>query len=290
MTRTAHCARRVVTLAVCLGVLLVGARAAAQQRELRVCADPNNLPFSNDRFEGFENKVAQLVADDMHATVRYTWFPQRRGFIRETLKAGTCDLVVGVPTGYDLVLSTKPYYRSTFVFVSATRRNLQLRSFDDPVLVGLQIGLEEIGSDGANTPPAHALARRGLAGNIVGFKLWDVESVESPPGKIVDAVSSGAIDVAIIWGPFAGYFAKRHPAGSLQVVPVSAGAADPPTRPFAYDMSMGVRPGDTAFKTELEGILDRRRRDIEKVLEEYGIPIVVAEPHTEKQLEEPSCG
>jgi quinoprotein dehydrogenase-associated probable ABC transporter substrate-binding protein len=276
---------RVIGLGLC-SVALIAAGAAAGDRELRVCADPNNLPFSNSRLEGFENKIAQLVADDMHATVRYTWHPQRRGFIRETLAARACDLVVGVPTGYELVLSTKPYYRSTYVFVAPTRRNLQLRSFDDPGLAGLRIGLEEVGSDGGNTPPAHALARRGLAGNIVGFKLWDVESVENPPGKIIEAVSSGAIDVAIVWGPFGGYFAKRHPAGSLELVPVSPASSDPPSIPFAFDISMGVRRGETAFKTELEVILDRRRDEIETILQQYGVPLVNARRHGGKEPEE----
>lgn len=286
MTRAAHHALRAFTLAVSLGVLLIGTQAAAQGRDLRVCADPNNLPFSNDRFEGFENKVAQLVADEMHATVRYTWHPQRRGFIRETLKAGACDLVVGVPSGYDLVLSTKPYYRSTYVFVYPTSRNFQLRSFDDPVLRPLKIGLEEIGADGANTPPAHALARRGLAGNIVGFKMWDVEAVESPPGKIIDAVASGEVDVAIVWGPFAGYFVRhRQPAAALEVVPVSS-TTDPPSIPFAYDIAMGVREGESALKAELDGILDRRRADIERILEEYGVPLVTVQPHSGNEPEE----
>lgn len=286
MTRAAHHALRAFTLAVSLGVLLIGTQAAARDRDLRVCADPNNLPFSNDRFEGFENKVAQLVADEMHATVRYTWHPQRRGFIRETLKAGACDLVVGVPSGYDLVLSTKPYYRSTYVFVYPTSRNFQLRSFDDPVLRPLKIGLEEIGADGANTPPAHALARRGLAGNIVGFKMWDVEAVESPPGKIIDAVASGEVDVAIVWGPFAGYFVRhRQPAAALEVVPVSS-TTDPPSIPFAYDIAMGVREGESALKAELDGILDRRRADIERILEEYGVPLVTVQPHSGNEPEE----
>jgi len=266
-------------------VALIAARAPAQERELRVCADPDNLPFSNRRLEGFENKIAQLVADEMRATVRYTWHPQRRGFIRNTLTAQACDLVVGVPTGYEMVLSTEPYYRSTYVFVSPTARNLHLRSFDDPVLGELSIGVEEVGSDGGNTPPAHALARRGLSGNIVGFKLWDVESVESPPGKIIDAVSSGAIDVAVVWGPFGGYFAQRHPAGSLEVLPVSPGRADPPSIPFAYDMSMGVRRGDTALKEELDTILNRRRREIDAILKQFGVPLVDLRPRSDRQPE-----
>jgi len=274
----------VFTLAASLVVLSIGTQASAQDRALRVCADPNNLPFSNDRFEGFENKVAQLVADEMHATVQYSWHPQRRGFIRETLTARICDLVVGVPSGYDLVLATTPYYRSTYVFVSPKRRHFELRSFDDPVLRPLTIGLEEIGADGANTPPAHALARRGLAANIVGFKLWDVAEVENPPGRIIDAVASGEIDVAIVWGPVAGYFARRRPATALDIVPVSS-TFDTPSLPFAYDIAMGVRQGESALKSELDGILVRRRADIAGILEEYGVPLLNA-PHSEKTPEE----
>ena len=285
MTRAAHGALRWFGLATCLGVMPIGAHAAGQPRELRVCADPNNLPFSNDRLDGFENKVAQLVADEMRATVHYSWHPQRRGFIRETLNAGTCDLVVGVPSGYDLVLATKPYYRSSYVFVYPKRRNFQLRSFDDPVLRPLSIGLEEIGADGANTPPAHALVRRGLVRNIVGFKMWDVNAVENPQGRIVDAVAVGEVDVAIVWGPSAGYFARRQPAAALEVVLVSS-TTDPPMIPLAFDIAMGVRQGNTALKAELEGILDRRRADIERILEAYGVPLVEVRPHRGKEPEE----
>ena len=260
--------------AVALAILASAGSALAERRELRVCADPNNLPFSNQRLEGFENKVAQLIADDLHATVTYTWHPQGRGFIRNTLKERRCDLVIGVPSGYDMVLATRPYYRSTYVFVYAKNRNLQLRSFDDPVLARLKIGLDEIGEDGANTPPALTLARRGIVGNIVGFKMWDVDSVENPQGRIIDAVASGDIDVAIVWGPLGGYFARRYRA-ALNVVPVSFTTARP-VFPFVYDISMGVRSGDDALKRELESVLDRRRGDIERILEDYGVPLVAA--------------
>jgi mxaJ protein len=262
----------VFLLAVAVGILGSAGNVPAQTRDLRVCADPNNLPFSNQRLEGFENKVAQLIADDLHATLNYTWHPQRRGFIRRTLKERKCDVVIGVPSAYDMVLATRPYYRSTYVFVYAKSRNLQLRSLDDPVLKQLKIGLDEVADDGANTPPALALARRGIVGNLVGFKMWDVESVENPQGKIIDAVAAGDIDVAIVWGPFGGYFARRHSA-ELEVVPV-ASAADLPVFPFVYDISMGVRQGEEALKQELESVLDRRRSDIQRILEGYGVPLV----------------
>jgi quinoprotein dehydrogenase-associated probable ABC transporter substrate-binding protein len=244
--------------------------SAEPVREVRVCADPDNLPFSNDRGEGFENKIADVIAKEMNASVNYTWHPQRRGFIRQTLKAGKCDLVIGVPTGYGPVLSTKPYYRSSFVFVYVKDRNLNLQSFDDPVLRNVKIGVQAFGDDGANLPPAHALARRGITQNVVGYSMLD--TAESPSGKIIDAVASGEIDTAIVWGPFAGYFAQRQPV-KLTLRPIDA-AKDPIPLPFVYDISMGVRPGDIAFKVQLEEILDRRHGDIQRVLENYGVPII----------------
>lgn len=252
------------------GVLVFAVGTATQGRQLRVCADPNNLPFSNQRLEGFENKVAQLIAEELNASVTYSWLPQRRGFIRRTLKANECDVVMGVPSEYEMVLATRPYYRSTYVFVYAKSRNLQLRSFDDAALRGLKVGVHAFTDDGANTPPAHALARRGIVGNIVGFTMWDDDSVKNPSGKIIDAVAAGTIDVAIVWGPFGGYFAKQQPI-ELEVVPVWP-ATDPPF-PFVYDISMGVRRGDDVLKKELEGIVDRRRNEIEKILREYGVPL-----------------
>jgi quinoprotein dehydrogenase-associated probable ABC transporter substrate-binding protein len=249
--------------------------AAAGSRELRVCADPNNLPFSNERREGFENRIAQLVADELKATVKYRWHPQRRGFIRRTLNARECDVVITVPTGHDDVLATKPYYASSYVFVYLKSRNLQLRSFDDPVLRRLTIGLHGIGDDGVNPPPAHALASRRIVGRIVGFKMWDEAAVRNPQGKIIDAVVSGDIDVAIVWGPLGGYFGKRQPV-ALEVVPVPSDSQPP--LPFAYEMSMGVREGDNALKAKLERVLDQRRDDIQKILSEYAVPIVTVAP------------
>lgn len=261
-----------LVVAVTLPVTTAAVGPRLPDRVLRVCADPDNLPFSNARLEGFENRIAALVAKDLNAALQYRWMPQRRGFIRLTLKAGECDLVMGVPSEYDMVLATKPYYRSTYVFVSAKSRHLQLRSFDDPVLRGLRIGIHASVEDGSNQPPAHALARRGITGNIVGFKMFDEESVANPQGRIIDAVANGDIDVAIVWGPFGGYFARREKV-AMEVTPVSP-LVDPPSLPFAYDISMGVRKGEDGFKSELEGILDRRRADIRKILDEFGVPIV----------------
>lgn len=257
--------------------LLVSAGATSAGRELRVCADPNNLPYSNQKLEGFENKLVDLVAADLNATVKYVWVRQRRGFIRRTLKADACDVVTAVPTATEEVLPTTPYYRSTYVFVYRTTDNLQLRSFDDPVLRQLRIGLHAVGDEGANPPPAHALARRGIVKNVSGFMLWDADSVLNPQGRIIEAVANGDIDVAIVWGPFGGYFSRRQKS-ALTVVPVSP-SVEPSGMPFAFDISMGVRQTDTAFRSELDAILTRRHQDIRKILDEYGIPVVGTDRH-----------
>jgi mxaJ protein len=255
--------------------LLVCAGATSAGRELRVCAEPNNLPYSNQNLEGFENKLVDLVAAELKATVKYAWVRQRRGFIRRTLGADACDVVTAIPTATEGVLPTKPYYRSTYVFVYRTADKLQLRSFDDPVLRQLKIGLHAIGDDGANPPPVHALARRGIVKNVSGFTMWDDDSVLNPQGRIIEAVANGDIDVAIVWGPFGGYFSRRQKS-ALTVVPVSP-SVEPSGMPFAFDISMGVRHTDTAFRAELDGILTRRHQEIRKILDEYGIPVVGTE-------------
>ncbi|MFL5121229.1 MAG: quinoprotein dehydrogenase-associated putative ABC transporter substrate-binding protein, partial [Microvirga sp.] len=145
---------------------------SAQARELRVCADPNNLPFSNDREEGIENRVARIVADELHAELRYTWWAQRRGFVRGTLKAGTCDVWLSVTAGFDPVATTRPYYRSTYVFVTRADSGLDIDSLDDARLQRLRVGVQLVGKDLSDTPPAHALARRGIVRNVVGYPIW----------------------------------------------------------------------------------------------------------------------
>jgi mxaJ protein len=254
-----------------LGVLFACSRPRAE-RELRVCADPNNLPFSNQKGEGLENHLAQLIAGDLKATVRYTWWPQRRGFIRNTLAADSCDVIMGIPAHAERVLTTRPYYRSSYVFVSRKDRHLDIRSFDDPRLKHLKIGVQLIGDDYNNTPPVHALSRRGIVGNLEGYSVYGDYSQANPPARIIDAVTSGAVDIAIAWGPLAGYFARRS-GTPLDLVPVSP-AFDPPGLQFAFDISLGVRPDDRALKERLEAVLDRRRADVDSLLSEFGVPVV----------------
>jgi len=259
-------------------LLLVSAGADTNDRVLRVCADPNNLPFSNTRGEGFENRLASLLASDMNARVDYTWWSQRRGFIRNTLNARRCDVVMGVPTGMDLVLRSNPYYRSTYVFV--TRRTLEpeLRTFDDPRLKRLRIGVQMIGDDGANSPPAHALARRGIVDNVRGYMVYGDYAHEAPLAPIMNDVAAGTLDVAVVWGPVAGYFARRSRV-PLRLTPVSP-QIELPFLPFVFDIAMGVRRGDSTLRAQLNDALARRHADVERLLDSYGVPRVGATRRT----------
>jgi mxaJ protein len=266
------------TVAAVLALLAVtpgahGQERSAGSRELRVCADPNNLPFSNNREQGFENKLAQLVAGEMNARVRYTWWAQRRGFIRSTLRALDCDLVMGVPSSFELVAATRPYYRSTYVFVARRgTASTRVRSFEDPLLRKLRVGVHLIGDDYANTPPAHALTNRGIVRNVRGFSIYGDYSEPNPPARILDALARSEIDMAIVWGPLAGYFSKQQRVPFV-ITPVSP-QIDLPFLPMVFDISMGVRREDVAFREALDRVLVRRREDIEKILDEYGVPRV----------------
>ena len=261
-----------VCAALPLALLACGPKTAPA-RELRVCADPNNLPFSNQRQEGFENRLAGLIAGELQASVHYTWQPQRRGFIRNTLGAHACDLVMGVPSETERVLTTRPYYRSTYVFVYRRDRNLRIRSLDDKALRTLRIGVQLIGDDYANTPPVHALSRRGIVGNLVGFSVFGDYAEPNPPARIIDAVIARKVDLAVAWGPLAGYFAKRSPV-LLEIVPVLP-AVDPPGLRFAFDISLAVRPEDVALKDRLEDILVRKKPEVDSILAQFGVPLVL---------------
>jgi mxaJ protein len=245
---------------------------ARSKRKLRVCADPNNLPFSNERREGFENKLAELLARELNAELEYTWWAQHRGFIRNTLQANRCDVVMGVPTRFEMALTTTPYYRSTYVFVTRQGEQEKITSFDDPALRKLRVGVQVIGDDGANSPPAHALARRGIVQNVRGYTVYGDYRKENPPARILEAVAQREIDVAIAWGPLAGYFAKRQRV-PLQLSPITP-QIDQSLFPFVYDISLGVRQGDKTFKQELEAVLEHKRAEIESLLDCYGIPRV----------------
>lgn len=244
--------------------------AAEADNTFRVCADPNNLPFSNEAGEGFENKLAELIAGALHEKVAYVWHAQRRGFIRETLKAKHCDVIMGMPTQIDMLATTSPYYRSTYVFVSRADRHLDISSITDPRLKTLKIGVQVIGDDGANTPPSHAFAQQGLVDNLVGFTVYGDYRTPNPPARIVKAVEDGSVDIAAVWGPLAGYFAKHSPV-PLKVTPITDTEQFKPLI-FRYDIALGVRKGDHALKAKLEDVLAQKRADIGALLRSYGFP------------------
>lgn len=252
--------------------------AQTKGNQLRVCADPENMPFSNQKLEGFENRIAALIARELGATVTYTWWGQRRGFIRNTMNAtlqeGRCDVVLGVPEAYDLVRTTKPYYRSTYVFVSPRDKGPSVKSLDDPILKKLKIGVHLLGDDYTNPPPVHELSKRGVVDNVVGFSTF--YSAANPPSAIVDAVGSGRVNIAIVWGPVAGYFVSRQRV-PLALVPVPSGKGD---LPFAFDISMGVKPGNDALKVRLEKVIDERHAEIAAILKEYGVPVLDRKANT----------
>jgi mxaJ protein len=260
---------------VVVALALAFATCASHARDLRVCADPNNLPFSNAAGEGFENRIVALLAKDLGATVRYTWWAQRRGMVRNTLNANDCDVIPGIASGTGMTGTTDPYYRSTYVFVTRADRHLDdLRSYDDPRLSKFTIGVQLIGDDGANTPPAHALARRGNIDNVRGYMVYGDYRDATPQAAVVDAVVRGDVDVAVVWGPTAGWFASRAPV-PLVLTPVTPWL-DGPQAPMVFDVSMGVRRDDRALRRELDAALERNHDAIAKILDAYHVPRVAS--------------
>jgi mxaJ protein len=234
---------------------------------MRVCADPNNMPFSDRQGQGFENKLAELLTATLGAKLEYTWWAERKSFLANSLEQGRCDLVMGIPSSMPSVATTKPYYRSTYVFVSRKDRNLQVSSLNDPRFENWRVGVQVAGDDYA--PPAAALARRGITRSIVGFSLFGKYGEENPPRKIIDSVANGDIDVAVVWGPFAGYFAQRENA-PLAIVPVSP--ATFLAVPFTYDISAAVRKGNDRLEEALNKAIEADSAAIERILAEYGVP------------------
>jgi quinoprotein dehydrogenase-associated probable ABC transporter substrate-binding protein len=231
-------------------------------RDLRVCADPDNLPFSNTKQQGFENQIAELVARDLHANLVYQWQRMGRGFVRDYLNAGECDALIGIPANFKPVLTTSPYYRSTYVFVTRKDGKLKPASLDDPALHELKIGVQVLEED--YTPPATALARRHLQDQIVGF-----DTTGEDADSIIRAVVDRKVGTAIVWGPLAGFFAKKYPG--LQLTPVEP-EVDPPALPFTFAIAMGVRKGNTTLRDELESVIEKRQTEINAILDRYGIP------------------
>ena len=259
------------------GLMLAGAAAACEAAPiLRVCADPNNMPYSNQQKQGFENQIARLVASDMGMELQYVWFPQRESFFRKTLDAGVCDVVMGVPSGLENAATTRPYYVSSYVFLSRRDRHLRIASFDDPRLRTLRIGVHILGDQNDSLPPVHALIRRGIVHNLVGYSIFGNLEERNPPADLIRAVINREVDVAVVWGPLAGYFAQHSPV-PLEVTPIMGDPVEP-MMPMTYSIGMGVRPQDEQLRQRLDAELERRQPDIQRLLASYGIPQVSAAP------------
>jgi quinoprotein dehydrogenase-associated probable ABC transporter substrate-binding protein len=237
---------------------------------LRVCADPNNLPYSNEHQQGFENHLAAMIGNDLGMTVSYYWYPQRSAFFRKTLDADLCDVVMGVPRGMQEVSETRAYYVSSYAFLSRRDRHLHISSLDDPQLRKLRIGVHILGDEDDNLPPVHALISRGIVRNLVGYSIFGNLDEANPSADLIRAVANRQVDVAVVWGPLAGYFA-RHSAVPLELRPIEADPKNPEL-PMAFSIGIGVRPQDSSLRQRLDAELERRQPQIRELLASYGIP------------------
>jgi len=256
--------------AVLIAAALLG--SCSRQATLTACADPNNMPFSNKAGDGFENKLAQLIASDLHARLTMVWWAQRRGYVRNTLNDRKCDFWPGVASNVEMLATSRPYYRSTYMFVTKADAGLNGLTLDDPRLKKLRIGVQMVGNDASNTPPAHALAARGVIGNVRGYMLYGDYDRPDPPAGIMRAVESGDVDVALVWGPLAGWFAAKSPV-PLRLEPVTPWLADEQW-PMQFDVSVGVANGNQKLLKQIDGVLARRSGDIRKLLADYHVPTV----------------
>lgn len=264
-----------MTAAALLLALALGSCGLAKRRTITACADPNNMPFSNQAKEGFENKLADLIATDLHAKLDYVWWAQRRGYVRNTLNERKCDFWPGVASGLEMLSTSRPYYRSTYVFVTRRKDPLQGLTLDDARLKTLKIGVQMVGEDANNTPPAHALVRRGMVANVTGYMVYGDYSRPNPPAEIVRAVERGEVDVALVWGPVAGWFAPQSRV-PLRLEPVTPWFADAQW-PMQFDISVGVRKGDQKLLKEIDRAIANRSGEIRKLLVAYRVPVVAAQ-------------
>lgn len=275
------CRRAVCALAgLALGALALAAaaeEAAPPRTALRVCQDPNNLPFANVNGEGIENKIAELFGKELGLPVRYYSVPQRFNFVRNTLKFKLpdedyrCDILMGVPVGFDQVSATKPYYRSTYALVFAQGRGLDhvhsaadFLQLEPARLAALRIGIYD------RSPASDWLNKHQLLGQGVPYHIMNADP-DQYPGEILEKdLAMGKLDAAIVWGPIAGYFAQRVKVPALVVLPLQS---EPGVR-FDYQMAMGVRYGERAWKQQIESLIDAKQAEILAILKAYGVPLL----------------
>jgi len=232
---------------------------------LRVCADPRNLPFSNEQGEGFENKLAEFLAAKLQKKIDYMYFPQATGFVRMTLGAHRCDVIIGFPQGDDLVQGTNPYYRTAYALVAKQGSGLEdVAALDDARLKGKHIGIV------AGTPPATDMAVNGLMSNAKPYPLMIDTRFDSSAGAMIDDLNKGAIDAAVLWGPMAGFYAKKSNP-PLHVTPLVHEKSGPQ---LVYRIGMGVRRADQNWKRLLNRLIQENQSEINKILVEYGVPLL----------------
>lgn len=269
----------VLVVGCCLGVALGTTGAAAldvntsdlvNTKVLRVCSDPANMPFSNAKKEGFENKIADIVADELKLPIEYTWFPQVQGFVRMTLSAKKCDIIMGFAQGDELVLNTNHYYKSTYAILYKPGKGLDgVDTIEDPRLKDKSVGII------AGTPPADNMAKAGLMGKARPYGLTVDRRYDAPGQQMADAIRAGEIDAGIMWGPMAAYFAGNG-GEKLAVTPLMKEAAGPR---MSYRITFGVRTTDDAWKRRLNQVILKRQKDIDSVLLQYGVPIIDEQDH-----------
>ena len=258
--------------------MVTGGAVAYGQDALRVCSDPNNLPYSNREEKGFENRIAELIAADLGLDLEYTWFPQRMGFIRNTLKFWDdekgrfrCDLVIGVPKGFDISDTTSSYYRSTYVIVvrekgvlSKIHTEADFSRLSEDQLATLRVGAF------APSPSVNWLERHGLSHNTRYYQVMSGDP-DYYPGKILEEeLIPGNLDAVLIWGPIAGYFASQNPEAGLRIIPLQSG----PGMRFDYAMAMGVRRGEKEWKARIEESMSHKREEILAILHQYQVPLI----------------
>jgi quinoprotein dehydrogenase-associated probable ABC transporter substrate-binding protein len=248
------------------------------RKELRVCADPSDMPFSNQKGEGFENKIADIIADELKVPVVYTWYPKSLGFIRMTLAAKRCDLVIGWGQGDDIVLNTNAIYRSTSVLLYKKGTGLDgIETFADPRLKGKRIGVEQ------GTPGGNVVAANGLMSNVRGYRMNVDRRYFNPAEEMINDIRKGEVDAGVLWGPIGAYWATRG-GEPLVVVPL---LKEKVGGKIAFRITMGVRNGDDAWKRQLNEIIRKRQGDIDKVLLDYGVPLLVDDDTSMEMVTKP---
>jgi quinoprotein dehydrogenase-associated probable ABC transporter substrate-binding protein len=264
--RSAHLAAALLLI-----VPMIASAARAQtpgeilaRTELRVCADPNDLPFSNEKGEGYENKTAELVGRELNLPVRFVFFPQVTGFVRNTLRTRSCDLIMGTVAGDDIVQTTSPYYYSDYVAVWAADKDFTFAGFDDPRLTTMRIGI--VGA----TPPSDLLVRHDLMAHAKPYALTVDTRYESPAHEMIEDIVKGDVDLGLLWGPIAGYYIKRD-ALKLKLAPIPN---EPGAPRMDYHIAMGVRANEPDWRRQINAVIQKRQAEITAILRDYGVPLL----------------